>query len=347
MSAKSVLPRIEDAITAYVEIPEAQLKAEAARLAGELPAPQVAQLDSIVAYPALSYRNAALIQLGYGLVGVKDLTRRHAGARTLGKEVGTVLRRLHIPSVNDAYENIGKNAAILIRGNLKEFDDFLEWATDTATEEEKRAAFDYLAVQLAMLARPVREMPRLDPTRLDYASVMALLTDLLRRGSRGVYEQFTVAALLHALLQQVGLVGYRVETKHISASDASSGTAGDIQIFAPGNRLVEGFEVTANSYTEKLEGAERTVRSYDLSRLHVIAQAEEPDAMLEMLARLPVEVTVIDIYAAVSMLTAILERRYRAVALERLYELLDRLQPDVEKVNDFVGAIEARGLVAE
>ena len=61
-----------------------------------------------------------------------------------------------------------------------------------------------------------------------------------------------------------------VETKNLNASDKSSRSAGDIQILL-GNRVVEALEVTANDWTEKLIGAEKTIRDNDLSRLTIVA----------------------------------------------------------------------------
>jgi hypothetical protein len=105
---------------------------------------------------------------------------------------------------------------------------------------------------------------------LSFASVFGLLTDMFGRASQGAYEQFATAALLHALIQEAGVQGYRVETKSLNASDRSSRVAGDIQILV-GPRVVEAYEVTAADWGPKIDGAEQTIRENDLSRLHVVA----------------------------------------------------------------------------
>ena len=56
--------------------------------------------------------------------------------------------------------------------------------------------------------------------------------------------------LLDALLYEFGLStvgGLRVVTKNINASDASSGTAADVQIMRA-NKIEEAFEVSANNW---------------------------------------------------------------------------------------------------
>lgn len=45
------------------------------------------------------------------------------------------------------------------------------------------------------------------------------------------------------------------------------------------------------------------------------------------------------------MLKAVLTRPQRAEALVRLYEYLDRYQPDTERVNELVRRLEAAALV--
>ncbi len=101
------------------------------------PADQLANLQKVLdAYQGAgrSYRIALIIQFAYALVATPhfDLTQRPSGARGregVGGKVGTLLRELHIVSVADAYQNIGKNTPELARGNMLEFDAVLRWAS--------------------------------------------------------------------------------------------------------------------------------------------------------------------------------------------------------------------------
>jgi len=342
-SSEAVFERIDERMSQLVS--SADARADALGQMGYLPAEQVANLQVVRDSPSRSYRNAALIQLAFGIEGTEDLTERAPGGRTVAGQVGKLLASLHIPTVRDAFENIGKNQANLVRGNLPAFDDFLTWANEEATRPgELEAAFELLAAWLAELARPVDPMPELDLTKLTFPGVFGLLRRLYGMGSEGAFEQYSVAALLDALLKQSGLEGYRVETKRLTASDTSSKAAADVQVLVQ-NRLLEGIEVTANEYREKLAGAVRTVKEHDLGRMHIVARVEDIDTALEEAAGLAEDVSVLSLDAFASVVTAALTRPYRAVALRRLYELLDRYQTDVDKVNRFVNTVRDAGLV--
>ena len=120
-------------------------------------------------------------------------------------------------------------------------------------------------------------MPELGWAKLSFAAVCQLLDDLFSVGSEGAFEQFAVAALLSALIDQngqTGYTGYRIETKSLNASDRSSRTAGDIQILS-GSQVVEAFEVTAGSWSRKLDVVKKTIKEHDLSRFHVVAHVPE------------------------------------------------------------------------
>ena len=315
-------------------------------MAATLPAEQVTNVDTVLDSTRLSYRDALVVQLAYRLAseGALDLTIRHPGARTVGHKLGQLFARHHIRHVQDAYQNVGKNSTNLTRGNFLEFDVLLKWAT-IATTAQIYSAFDYICAAIAGAARPVLPMPPLNRGALTFARVCALLRDLFDVGSQGAYEQFAIAALLSALLYQTGQHQYRVATKSLNASDKSSRVAGDVQIVL-GNRVVEAYEVTANDWETKLSGAEKTVRDNDLTRLHIVASVREGAVgeLLRKLERQAVDVSVLNLREFAVSLTSVLTRAFRAEALERLYEYLDRYQPDVERVNQYVRMIEARGL---
>ena len=148
-----------------------------------------------------------------------------------------------------------------------------------------------------------------------------------------------------ALMEQSGARDYRVETKNLNASDKSSRTAGDVQILI-GKRVVEAYEVTANRWDTKLAGIAKTVKDHDLTRMHIIAptgSSPSPE-MLRALAHNAADVSVLDLWGFVTLLTSALTRSFRAQALERLYEYLDRYQPDIQRVNLYVRLIASHQL---
>ena len=188
-------------------------------------------------------------------------------------------------------------------------------------------------------------MPKLDLAGLTFPSVSTLFARMFDTPSEGAHEQFIIAALLHGLVEQSGIPGYRVETKKLNASDASSRVAGDIQVLT-GSRVVEAYEVTANEWGSKVEKAGKTMRDHDLSRLHIVAKVgpRERDAMLEQIGRLREDVSVLEIRSYAAAITAALTKPFRAAALDRLYQFLDRYQSNVARVNEYVGLLHSQGL---
>lgn len=292
----------------------------------------------------LSYRDALVVQFAFWLAVGKpiDLRLRQKGGRGVSKWLGGYLSSKHIRAVKDAFQNIGKNTDQLDRGNLPEFDAVLLWGTDPdRSAAEIEATFRFCCAKIAANARPILPMPTLDRGSLTFGRVSALLSRLYATPSAGAYEQFSIAALLHALVEQQGEASYRVETKNLNASDKSSRSAGDVQILV-GNRVVEALEVTANDWTEKLAGAAKTIRDNDLSRLTIIAGGVEAkgDALFGELNKLPFDLSVLEVKSFATSIVSGLTRQGRANALQRLYELLDRYQPKVDVVNQFVAFVE-------
>jgi len=297
----------------------------------------------------LSYRDALVVQFAFWLANNKptDITVRQEGGRSVAGWLGRFLAANHIRAVSDAFQNIGKNTEVLARGNYADFDDVLRWgAVATRTGAEIEAAFRFTCIQIAANARPVLPMPALDAGNLTFARMSELLSRLFALPSGGAFEQFALAALLHALVEQQGQSEYRVETKNLNASDKSSRAAGDVQILL-GTRVVEAFEVTANDWHEKLAGAAKTIRDNDLSRLTIIARGVQAsgDALYQELKAHGLDLSVFDLKAHSNSVVSALTRQSRANALRRLYELLDRYQPRVEIVNQYVGLLFALGVV--
>ncbi len=345
MAARPELLLLASTIAAHLDAPDrlADTRATADAL---VPAPERGALDQVLASRQLSYRDALLIQLAYSVRAPGlDTTKRQIGARGVAGRLALILREAHIPHVMDAFQNIGKNTLELARGNYPAFDSLLRWAA-SATPEQLSACLEYACAVVAAQARPVRPMPQLSVSRLTFAAVMGLYQDLLATPSQGAHEQYIVASLLDALIQQTGSAhGYRVETKGLNISDRSSRAAGDIQVMV-GNRVIEAYEITGNVWTTKLDAVSDKLRAHDLTRIHIIAPlaAGSYAGVARDLLGLADDVSVIDLHGFIATVLSALTRAFREVALRRLYELLDRLQEDVDLVNAYVEALHRGGL---
>jgi hypothetical protein len=344
--AHAPIQLIRETIDGFLAEPEAVTRA-GREAEAVLPGEQLKNLQAILeGAKGQSYRSGVVVQLAFGALGEKDLTVRAGGARAVAGKLGRYSAEKHIPSVQDAFQNIGKNTTTLVRGNFAEWDSFLQWASEEGRRpEEIRAAFNYACAHLAASARPILQFPDLDWGRLTFARFSNLVSDLLSQGTQGAYEQFLIAALLQSLIESAGLEGYRVETKSLNAADRSSRSAGDIQVLA-GNRVVEAFEVTAGPAAGKLPGASRAIREHDLSRLHIVAKGSKKKEILDLLLMQAEDIAVLEVEQLAGVITAALTRQYRAHALHRLYEFLDRYQPEAERVNRFVRLLSSHGLTA-
>jgi len=303
-----------------------------------IPPPVDQHLNSLLAHVS-SYRDALLVILAVPLVRqqVVDVTVRTEGGRGASGGIGRLLSELHIKGVNDAFQNIGKNSTTLTRGNNPAFDAVLRWASDAATLDQIEAAYQLVAMAIAETARTVAPWPQLRPAKLTFPNVMGLLDDMLRTPSAGVHEQYVVAAHLQEFVGPL----YRVDTKPVTASDASSRTAGDIQVISP--TATEAIEVTANDWDTKLSQARTMMEQHDFQRVHIIGRVPS-----DLYRRLPglvdADVSVLDVRATVAALVAVLPRQRREAALSRLYELLDRNVPAPDLVNAYVRRLHERGL---
>jgi hypothetical protein len=319
-------------------------------LALSLPETVVHDTAEVIGLKAMSYRDGLMIQLAFGLEAPAsfDHTKRASGARGVGQQLGKAHRGRHIAGVNDAYENIGKNSVDLVRGNIAPFDRLLGWmnVADAATRE---ALLTYIVARVALTARPVSPMPELARTALTFVGVSGFLEDLMSVPSGGAYEQFAVTAFLGALVDQFGLGGVGalgVKTKNINASDASAGTAADVQIMR-GGMVEEAFEVSANDWRTKVDQAIQAARNADLPRAHVLASnGDDLSGLEELLEGTTVDVSVMETRAFLRVLCGVLKKPGREDALRRLYDATDRLQADVARTNRIVELLGRHGLTA-
>ena len=151
--------------------------------------------------------------------------------------------------------------------------ELLLWAQEQDDQGPIEQAMRYMATRIASTARNLPPMPSLDVARLTFRRVTRVVDELLGVPSGGAHEQFVFASLLHALAEEYG--GRRVETKTLSASDASAGTAADVQVL-DGGTLTEAYEVTANPWISKVGQATAVLRHHDLARVHIVAPGPAP-----------------------------------------------------------------------
>ena len=321
--------------------------ATVAALRAEVDAQAVGLLDEALK-AALSYRDGVFIQLAWGLEEPGfDHTLKGDGARSSAKNFATGLKERHIPAVADAYQNIGKNSTNLARGNVPAFDDLLRWMNSAAVEEREKL-LTLVAATVALTARPVDPMPVLARAELTFVKVVGLLDALLAIPSGGAHEQFAVAAFLEALIDefgQGGVGGLGVRTKNINASDASAGTAADVQIMR-GNKIEEAFEVSASDWRGKVAQAIQAARNSDLPRVHILAYVDNLDGLAEALGATTTDVTVIDVKVFLRSLVALMKKPAREVALRLLYDHIERKQPEIGRVNAYVELLRSHSLAA-
>ena len=299
---------------------------------------------------AMSYRDGLMIQLAFGLAAPEgfDHTQRGEGGRSVAQQLGRAHHARHIAKVNDAFENIGKNTKNLARGNLPEFDRLLGWM-NTASSDLRKIMLSYILARVSLTARPVLPMPELARTSLTFVAVAGFLDELLNTPSGGAYEQFATTAFLGALVDQFGLGGVGalgVKTKNINASDASAGTAADVQIMR-GGMVEEAFEVSANDWRSKVNQAIHAARGADLPRSHILARnGDDLSGLAELLGDTTVDVSVMEIRSFLRVLCGVLKKPAREDALRRLYDNTDRLQSDVTRTNRIVELLRSHALTA-
>lgn len=268
-------------------------------------------------------------------------------ARSASKYLGSTLYpRLHIAGSGEALQTGVKGVSRYIDRKNATWKSILEWASEPMPDSigHIEAAFHYLAAGIAATARNLPAMPALDTPKLTFPAVFALLDDMLRQNSAGAHEQFIFAALLEAWREQLGEQGV-VETKNLNASDASAGTAADVQEKHRG-QVTEAYEVTANDYTTKVDQAKNTLRQHDLPRAHIVARGAAKASGDDVASALPagLDLTVLDVREEIRSMLARLGKPHRRYGLERLYTLLVDKQANDQLVQDLVSALGAHGL---
>lgn len=304
-----------------------------------------------------TYRDGALIVLAYAVdAGTgSDAATPPAGRRSVGQRLVEVLDELNIRARRDPFQTLAKGSSTLLGRDREAWNRLLEWAQEQDTVEPLEQAMRYMASRIAATARNLPQMPALDVGRLTFRRVLRIVDDLLGVPSGGAHEQFVFAALLHALAEEHG--GRRVETKTLSAADASAGTAADVQVL-DGGKVVEAYEVTANQWTTKVAQALGVLRHYDLARVHIAAPGPAPTAaeiktaieqtsMPAGLVASSIDLSVLDVRAECRSLVHRLGRPGRRAALNKLWEHLAMRQSNDGLVAQYVSRLADAGVVAE
>lgn len=304
-----------------------------------------------------TYRDGALMVLAFAVDAGsgEDVATPPAGRRTVGPWLASLLDELNIRARRDAFQTLAKGTNTLLGRDRDSWNGLLEWAQEQEGAEPLETALRYMASRIAATARDLPPMPALDVARLTFRRVVCVVEDLLGTPSGGAHEQFLFAGLLHALAHEYG--GRRVETKSLSAADASAGTAADVQVL-DGGRVTEAYEITANQWASKIGQATAVLRHYDLPRVHIVAPGPAPtghqikDAVTN--AQLPaglvastIDLSVLDVRAECRSLVHRLSRPGRRTALNKIWEHFALRQPNDQLVSRYVDALTTAGLVAE
>lgn len=314
------------------------------------PPPEVLpQLDDLLKRPS-TMRDGMLTLLAYAVAAGKPLNYRELpkfqGARSVAQYVADdLLPSLNIAGKKDALQTGVKGVPRYIDRANTTWQETLGWASDQSDIEPVERAFRYLAAGMAATSRDVPSMPELDDPKLTFGAVFGLLDWMLGQPSGGSHEQFIFAALLDAYvtgeLDEDGVV----ETKNINASDASAGTAGDVQHRHRG-QVQLAFEVTANDWQSKVKQAAGTMTTHELRRVVILACGVSQLSGDEIDAELPEgeDIVVLDVREEIRSLVGRMGRKWRREALKRLYSLLVTKQSNDALVDAYVGALIERGL---
>lgn len=301
-----------------------------------------------------TYRDAAMIVLAFCVEAGTgaDVATPPAGRRTVAQALASLLDDLNIRARRDAFQTLAKGSNTLLGRDREAWNRLLEWVQEQEDVEVLDQAMRYMASRIAATARNLPPMPTIDVSRLTFRRVLRVVDSLLDVPSGGAHEQFVFASLLHALAEEHG--GRRVETKTLSAADASAGTAADVQVL-DGGKLVEAYEVTANAWATKIAQAVSVLRDYDLPRAHIAAPGPAPTAteiknavaavsLPAGLVASTIDLSVLDIRAECRSLVHRLGRPGRRAALNKVWEHLALRQPNDALVAGYVELLHDAGI---
>jgi hypothetical protein len=313
-------------------------------------------------------RDALLLIFAFRLVQGSpiDVSKRIEGDRTvsdfLGKEV---LPDLGIDGVKSALEGRSFSHGFLsdeVRSDAVRA--IAPFANDASvTEEQIGGMFWAFARGIAATAKVFKPLSDLDLHAMTFDRTLPLVEFLLgppnneRKGSRtaGAHEQFLFAALLQAVYDDED-ARLRVVTRSLNSSDKSARAAGDVEVVLGQARLVEAYEVTANSWETKMDKAAQTLNEFpELDRVHVVADSSgatgsEVRSMAEQAAQRAgravgsVDITVTGVREQCIVLLARASQRGRRYAIRTLHQHLVNRQSDMSLVDQLVDKCSELGL---
>lgn len=333
---------------------------------GQAPLALLAQLTSSLHDPAGPRASAAaelaLMLCAYCLTEGRVLklllpsddlqpTNRLAGDRAVSQYLSAVLKGYNIPATDGSMQSstyrAGYQAAQASDLAVREF---LDWVSACGLGDVE-SLFFALAGAFAELELAFAELPALDVDAFSFVAMKALIERLRAKPSGGAFEQYLVAALLS---EEFALIhpSWRVQTKPVGASDASSGMAGDVEV-RHRQRLEYAVEVSANSWKDKVAQAGQTGRRTSNAQVTVLAPAAglHSEQLAEALgtAGVPagVDVAVVDLGSFLDTTSSRLKPVSRAAAVRLVHRHLvtwGRTRPDL--VAHLVESVGVLGLTA-
>jgi hypothetical protein len=334
---------------------------------GQVPPDLVPHIEAAVSSPD-GARDALLLLYAFRLVegAPIDVSKRIEGDRAVSDYLGkVVLPDLGIAGVKSALEGRSFSHGFLspeVRNPVVRM--IGPWASDPeATPEVVAGIYWALARGIAATAKKFRSLEVLDLHVMTFERVLPLLEHLLAprsisrsgSGTGGAHEQFLFAAMLQAVYDDEDS-RLRVVTKSLNSSDRSARTAGDIQVIGGQARLVESYEVTANRWDSKMDGAAQTLVDFpELDRVHVIADTTgaTPEALRIATDQAAVragrvvgsvDITVTGVHEECVVLLARASQRGRRSAIRTFHEHLVNRQSDMTLVDALVEKCRELGL---
>jgi len=317
-------------------------------------------------------REAALILLAFCIVegralnlldvdagdlrpGVPRIGGDRAVSEYLSKEV---LDPLGIPATRGAFQSSTYRSGYLAaQAHTPAVAALVRWiSAEGRTLAELKALFDNVAIAVAADAFVVPPLPELDVPAFAFPAFIELVDRLLATQSQGAFEQYLFAALLTQYMETATERRLRVVTKPLFQSDASAGTAGDVDVRA-GQNLEAVYEVTANNWRTKLPQAiDALVERDEITSITILAGDSLDEAnqlMLELEQRaLPpgvqaarLDIAVLAVKEECRSLAAKLGKRDRSRSITHLYDYLVKFcKAKPELVSDLIDALDQTGL---
>jgi hypothetical protein len=211
--------------------------------------------------------------------GLPSAEQRLPLDRVVSDSLGQFLPTLAIRCVKSAAQNAFKSGGTYLVRGREDWNEAVQLLADGDKEEAERA-FWFMAQLIALTARPVPPLPRLDVSALNWRNGESFFAALLKHRSGGAYEQYAFAALKEAFYLQRDDPKRRrwtVRTKDINAADKASKAAADVEFFHQ-STLVDAWEVTGRDWSTgpKLRQVYETAHRHRLPGVTIVAPGARP-----------------------------------------------------------------------